>query len=202
MDRIGILAYGSLIEDPGCELSPLIRRRIQNVETPFNIEFSRKSSSRNYAPTVVPVDSGGAAVNATIFVLVEDLDIKKAVDLVWRRETGNEASDNHYNPPERPSVNHVVVGEISDFYGVEKVLYAKIGANISNPTSKQLAELAVSSAREKAGKLRKDGISYLISLKRQEIMTPLMPEYEEEILLATGTQSLEEAYEVASRGSL
>lgn len=202
MKKIGILAYGSLIENPGCEISPLIRLSIKNVETPFSIEFARKSKKRGHAPTVVPVDKGGAPVNATILVLAEDLDIEHVKDLVWRRETGNQTSKNHYTPSVKPSVNHVVVEEINDFHGVEKVLYVKIGSNIENLTPKLLAELAVKSAGGKAGETEEDGISYLISLKRQNIMTPLMPEYEEEILVATGAQSLEKAYDVARRSAL
>jgi len=46
MSNIGILAYGSLIEDPGSEINPLISEH-QTVETPFCIEFARSSSSRN-----------------------------------------------------------------------------------------------------------------------------------------------------------
>lgn len=46
IERIGILAYGSLIEDPGKELKPLIIERIPNVKTPFSVEFARSSSSR------------------------------------------------------------------------------------------------------------------------------------------------------------
>ena len=45
MSKIGILAYGSLIEDLGIELEPLISGRVDGVNTPFNIEFSRSSQS-------------------------------------------------------------------------------------------------------------------------------------------------------------
>lgn len=61
MTRIAILAYGSLIEDPGKELQPLISERIEDVETPFSIEFARSSRSRDGGPTLVPVEVGGAA---------------------------------------------------------------------------------------------------------------------------------------------
>ena len=36
MARITILAFGSLIDDPGEEISPLISDRIKGVRTPFS----------------------------------------------------------------------------------------------------------------------------------------------------------------------
>ena len=41
MSTIGILAYGSLIEDPGTEIKPIIRERKEGITTPFSIEFAR-----------------------------------------------------------------------------------------------------------------------------------------------------------------
>ena len=38
MTIIGILAYGSLIEDPGKEIDPLVCERRERIETPFSIE--------------------------------------------------------------------------------------------------------------------------------------------------------------------
>ncbi len=39
MKRIGILAYGSLIDDPGEEIKGMLDH-IENVETSFKIEFA------------------------------------------------------------------------------------------------------------------------------------------------------------------
>lgn len=50
MSTVGILAYGSLIEEPGKEIEPRIIRRINDIETPFPIEFARSSKSRGGAP--------------------------------------------------------------------------------------------------------------------------------------------------------
>ena len=193
MSKIGILAYGSLIEDPGVELKPLISERISDVNTPFNIEFARSSQSRDGAPTVVPVESYGASVKAVILVLSEVVEIEKAIDLLWRRETRNETSNRHYKNPINPSLNQVVVIEAGELNGINQVLYTKIGANIDSPTPEKLANLAVKSTYENAGSEGKDGISYLMSIKRQNITTPLMPQYEEEILKKVGASSLPEA---------
>ena len=51
---IGILAYGSLIDDPGREIEPLIISGIKEVDTPFRIEFARASRTRDGAPKLIP----------------------------------------------------------------------------------------------------------------------------------------------------
>lgn len=193
MASIGILAYGSLIADPGIELESLILEKIIDIDTPFNIEFSRSSSSRDGAPTVVPVEGYGASVKAVILVLKDTVTIDNAKDILWRRETRNETSSKPYPNPPNPRPNQVVIGEITGLGGVETVLFTKIGANIDSLSSKKLADLAIKSAKGEAGKKDKDGISYLISIKNQNIVTPLMPEYEEEIIKAVGGSSLAEA---------
>ena len=193
MTTIGILAYGSLIEDSGTEISPLIVERQTGVETPFRIEFARKSSSRCNAPTVIPVENGGSRVKATILVLKAGLTLQQAEDLLWRRETRNELSEKHYTRPSQPNSNRVIVKSLETFNGIDVVLYTSIGSNIENPSPTRLAELAIESANNKAGKDGKDGISYLISLKRHDISTPLMPAYESEILRLMNAVSLEAA---------
>ncbi len=193
MSSIGILAYGSLIEEPGKEIEPLIRERRKSIETPFAIEFARKSSTRDDAPTVVPVDSGGCRVEATILVLKAGVSLEKAEDLLWRRETRNECSDKHYSAPSKPGPNKMIVERLENFAGIDVVLYTKLGANITDLSAAKLAKLAIESAKANAGKTGKDGISYLMSVKRQGISTPLMPGYEDEILRETGTSSLEGA---------
>ena len=50
---VGILAYGSLIADPGVEIGPLIVRRIDTL-TPFPVEYARFSATRGGRPTAVP----------------------------------------------------------------------------------------------------------------------------------------------------
>lgn len=195
MTTIGILAYGSLIDDPGTEISPLIGERQAGVETPFKIEFARKSSSRCNAPTVIPVENGGSHVKATILVLKAGVTPQQAEDLLWRRETRNEHSDKHYTRPSQPNPNRVIVESLKTFKGIDVVLYTSIGSNIENLSPTRLAELAIESAKAKAGKDGKDGISYLISLKRHGITTPLMPTYESEILRLMNAVSLETALE-------
>jgi len=192
---IGILAYGSLIGDPGNEIKNATENRIRNVKTPFKVEFARSSTGRDGAPTLIPVEDGGAHVNAVIFVLKEHVTEEEAKDMLYRREMNEVGSQREYSPPENPGPNNVLVEEVDDFYRVDKVFYTKIGANIDDLKPQKLAKLAIESAKADAGAEKRDGISYLINAKKNGIKTPLMPEYEEEILRKTGSQSLEEAWE-------
>ena len=80
--HLGILAYGSLITSPGPEIASLTVERIKNVETPFKVEFARKSKTRGYAPTLIPVDSGGASVKAEIIVIKDHFAPDLAADML------------------------------------------------------------------------------------------------------------------------
>ena len=201
MARIAILAFGSLIEDPGKELQPRIHEHVEGIKTPFSIEFARSSGSRGGGPTLVPVDDGGFPVNAVLLALDSAVGLAEAKDLLWRRETRNESSGKRYVRPTDPGDNDVLVECLEDFHGFDVVLYTKIGANIEVLTPDRLSELAVCSARRKAGANRVDGISYLASVLRQGITTPLTPCYEAAILRKTGARNLDEAHSKI-RGSL
>jgi hypothetical protein len=190
--RVGILAYGSLLEEPGCEIEPLIAGKIAGTMTPFRIEFFRSSPTRGGAPTVVPVENAGAAVRGTVLVL-ERVSLADARDLLWRRETRREGTTQRYRKPAGMDPNQMLAVELADFAGMDVVLYARFGATLFNPTPEELADLAIRSVGTEAGGKGLDGISYLISLKRQGIVTPLMPAYERAVLKRTSAASLEDA---------
>lgn len=191
---IGILAYGSLIDDPGGEIEPYIIKRIE-IETPFPVEFARSSRTRDGAPTLVPVSQGGSTVHAVILVLDREVSESQARDMLWRREIGLVDGSQGYNPPANPNKNSVIVEELIDFEGVDTVFYTKIGQNIEDLTPKTLAKLSIESARKNAGLERRDGITYLINAKNNGIRTPLMQQYESEILRLTEKKTLELARE-------
>lgn len=190
---IGILAYGSLIEDPGIEINPLIVKRIKDVKTPFKIEFARTSKSRDGAPTLVQYKKG-SVVYGQVLVLKDNISLNEAKNLLWRRETRKEGTGKVYTEEQNPSKNKVIVEIEENFSGLDMVIYTKIGSNIEDVTADKLAELAINSAKAEAGKNCKDGISYLISVKRQGITTPLMKVYEKAILATANTTTLESAY--------
>jgi phage I-like protein len=72
-------------------------------------------------------------------------------------------------------------------------LYTKIAGNIDPLTADNLAQHAIQSARAEAQRTPQDGLTYLIAAKRNGIITPLMQEYVEAILAATGADSLDAA---------
>ena len=194
MTSIAVLAYGSLIDEPGTELSPLVTRRIKRVKTPFCIEFARSSSTRDGAPTLVPVAVGGAPVYGVLLVLENTVDRAKAEDLLWRRETRNEGTGKSYPRPPMLGPNKVIIECRFNFAEVEIVLFTKIATNIDRLTPDHLADLAIGSARRGAGAKQMDGISYLISAINNGMSTPLLPKFKDSILEKTGAASLEDAY--------
>ena len=191
---IGILAYGSLIDDPGFEIKGLISKKLNGILTPFKIEFARCSSSLGGAPTLVPVQNGGSQVNAVIFILRDEVSLSKVKDRLYRRELHKEGDLSiKYKDYISSEPNNVRIIEIKSFNQVDTVLYICIQSNIhpENITASYLASKAIASVcRASKGE---DGISYLLNAKRNGIMTPLLPDYEAEVLRQTGTNSLEEA---------
>ena len=193
--KIAILAYGSLIPNPGDELKKHITQVIHNVETPFNIEFSRTSKTRNNAPTLAVVEGYGSKVKGGLLELNQDIDLVNAESMLWRRETWEINSQKNYSPPQVVTVNTMVVERVYKFHGFDIVLYTKLGENLPNTNAKDLAKLAIASAKSESGNQKRDGISYLIDVIAYGISTPLMAEYEYEILRQTKSKNLNDAYQ-------
>lgn len=193
--HLGILAYGSLIDDPGEEIALATAEILHHgIMTPFAVEFARSSRTRAGAPTLVPVTTGGARVPARVFVLRGDVSDQQARDMLWRRETGGKGHAPASFIPPNPRPDEVTIGSIVNFHGIHSVLYTRIAANITPLTPQRLAELALKSTRgaEVAGKGR-DGISYLIAALRNGVRTTLSEAYEEEVLRRTGAATLADA---------
>lgn len=191
---IGIVAYGSIIDDPDSEIQAVTIDRIK-AETPFKVEFARSSRYREGAPTLIPVEDGGSKVNGIVLVLEESVSESEAADMLWRRETNQVGSGKRYSSPVNPGPDTVLIEKLNDFEVIDVVLYTRIGSNIHPLNAEKLADLAINSAKTPTGDKGKDGISYLISAKKAGIVTPLMPEYEKEILRQTGAETLEHAIE-------
>ena len=186
---VGILAYGSLLSAPDVEIKHAWVDTIKKVETPFHVEFARKSRERGNAPTLVPVKDGGATVAGSIYVLNVPED--EGAHILYRQEINRVGSKKRYDPVAATKPGFVKVRRLCRFRGVDVVLYTEIEANINPLTAKSLARLAIRSvARADKGR---DGISYLIDAKRNGIETPLADGYEAEILRQSGRASLEES---------
>jgi hypothetical protein len=187
---VGILAFGSLIDNPGTEIEAALVGRKPNVRTPFGVEFGRSSIKREGAPTLVPLQQGGSPVLAQI--LLVNVSEQEAKDRLWRREVNRVGQGGHYVHHANPGPDTLVIDRYENFEGVGVTLAARFAATIAPLTAVRLAELAIESARrERTGR---DGITYLVDAKRNGITTPLSDAYEQEILRRTQARDLDEAF--------
>jgi hypothetical protein len=188
--KVGILAFGSLINDPGDELKPRIIFRMK-TRTPFPVEYGRYSGkTRGGAPTLVPHRSG-SPVTAEILVLDNEVDVIKAKNMLWRRETRRIGTGEEYR--ERTGPNSVLVHSLNDDPCVGTILFTDFpdDGKVTDPTVEELAEHAIRSVETADEGM--DGISYLINAINCGIETGLTPSYRDEILRRTNSPTLEEA---------
>ena len=211
---IGILAYGSLLQNPGQEIAPCITERIPAM-TPFAIEYARSSQGRSGAPTLVPVSQSiGKPVTGQIFILDSRVSLVEAYNILYRREI-NRIGDRTciYNDSEqRKKKNGVLVEQVKEFCNTSVVLYASLKPNLPeilredvshNEKVKKLAHLAMDSINIETFASQCDGIQYLADNLAFHIITPLSLSYKEYILKQTGASSLPEArLEIARRKGL
>jgi hypothetical protein len=195
---IGILAYGSLISDPGSEINERIERIIKNVETPFAVEYARRSMTRSCAPTLVPVPiEKGISVNASVMVLKEDTQLPQVLDMLYRREIHRVGDSNKvYKEPADPDTHNLRIMQEKSFAGLDIVLYTKFPANfgaiLDNSFSNQeKADLLCSAACESLTKdtfqNELDGIQYLTEAINSGVKTCLTELYKQAILRKAGT---------------
>jgi len=200
--KIGILAFGSLIKNPGDEIKNIELIRI-DCETPFKVEYSRISQSRSNAPTLIPVENGakGKKVQAKLIILKPKISLDVAKSILWRREIHTSDKKRVYNEPENPTPKNVLIRELDNFCNTEKVIYTAfiVQPEFKDLTPDKLADFAISSILEEAGRKEKDGIRYLLSAKNCGIETELSKEYEEKLLEKSKTKTLEEAIEKLDR---
>lgn len=189
--KLGIIAYGSLIDEPGEELEAQITQHVK-CETPFKIEYARLSKTRGMAPTLIPVSEGGSTVNAVILALKDDLAEADAKSILWRRETRRK--NKTYEIPNPVTANSILVESVDNFNGFEKVLYTRIGSNIEEEiTPEVLANYAINSILTQAGIDKKDGLRYLSTAINNGIITPLTNDYVAKILEIIPANSLDSA---------
>jgi len=200
---IGILAYGSLLADPGAELAEAIVER-RPAMTPFPIEYARSSKGRAGAPTLVPAEIG-SPVKAQILVMRPDIQEHEIQNRLYRREI-NRVGDQeclYDDAAQRSKENAVVIKALRDLAGVPTVFYTSLKANIPEVLSaglsdeekaERLAELAVASVKPETYAAGRDGIRYLDDAIRYGIVTPLTELYRAAILRRAGdAPDLEEA---------
>ena len=186
---VGILAYGSVIDDPGDEIAPLIVGTTRDLMTPFGIELARASDTRGGAPTLVPMDSGGMSAPAALLQLRTDL--KTAKDLLYRREIRKIGTGRTYSDPSPDDTKRMRIVTLQEFGGVAHAIYAAFPANIVPLSAAELARRAIESVAK--ADVGKDGVSYLIDAIRNGTKTPLMDAYQQEVLEQTGCLDLASA---------
>lgn len=193
MKALGILAYGSVIDNPGKEIEAATENKLELKETPFPVEYAYASERRNGAPTLVPVESGGAKVACVVFVLKDGISEQQASNILYRREIHQSGSKKEYSFPEEGKENTIYIEKISNFNSVQTILYTKILPNITPLTAEELAKRAIESALSKAGDAGLDGVSYLKKTKSSGIKTILSAEYEKAILKSVQADNLDQA---------
>lgn len=193
MKALGLIAYGSVIGNPGKEIIEATDSKLENQQTPFNVEFAHASKYRNGAPTLVPVEDGGSRVACVVFLMKEGVSEKDAANMLYRREIGQPGSGKEYPTPEKGKKNTVYIEKIDNFNGIQTVLYTRILPDITPLNAKELARRAIESALSEAGERGIDGISYLKNAKTSGIQTPLTSEYEKAILNSTQATNLDES---------
>jgi hypothetical protein len=112
---LGILAFGSLIDSPGAEIeAALVGRKLQ-IRTPFGVEFARSSTKRGGAPTLVPLEQGGAPVLAQI--LLVNVSEQEAKDRLWRREINRVGQGGDYTGHSNPGANTLIIDRYENSKG-------------------------------------------------------------------------------------
>lgn len=179
-DNIGIFAYGSLLTDPGGEIGPHVIDRIQ-CESPWPVEYARRSDSRGGAPTLV-IHSKGSKVKGAILVLNLKRNEEARVCEWLRVREG------------RTSRGNIKSMELN---GLKLVLYADLPATIPDEelTPEYLADCAIASV---PSLLDRNGIAYLADNIAKGIGTPLTDAYSSAILRKTRSADLREAIEAAA----
>ncbi|WP_367389061.1 hypothetical protein [Lewinella sp. LCG006] len=194
--KIGILAFGSLVDDPGDELIKHITKPRIKVETHFMVEYCRSSNGRNGAPTLVPVQEGGSTVQAYILPLL-GVSLSKAKNMIYRREINKPGEvSNLYHHTDTPSINKTIIDEHKNIHGFDILLTARLQPNLDEVTPEVLADLAIKSARGNSIVKDRDGITYLWRNISNGIITPLTSSYEQSILDKLNVETLEEAISI------
>jgi hypothetical protein len=214
---VGILAYGSLLSNPGRELAQWLDTSPIRVETPFRVEFARSSEHRAGAPTLVPISGPhGSPVSASILVLKDwpegrtSKKIEEVEAMLYRRERGRDGDLNdRYDDKRQRSCRDGIVIERSYQLQVPLVLYATLPPNLlpvldpqgraTKDVANELARRAVKSLNKETFASRRDGIAYLADVINCGISTPLTQPFKEAILLQTGANTLEEARQIVAR---
>ena len=181
---LGILAYGSLLNDQGDSIQSHVTAR-RPVQTEWPVEYARDSSGRGGAPTLVRHRAGGLVRGAILMLDMWDWDIERVRK--WLREREG-----------KPDPSAIKSQKISDRL---TVLYADLDATIPDDqlNAEHLADLAIASVPRAC---ERNGIRYLADNIKAGVFTPLTLAYRDAILKKTGAANLAEAERIVRERSL
>lgn len=191
---IGILAYGSLITHPGHEIESVLDYVIPDVQTPFPVEYARRSQSRAGAPTLVPMPTGcGASVKAVVLVLKKYTRKKKAMNFLYRRELHREGDLKVFydDQSQRKKRDALIIESLKNHCGLTVVYYAALKPTFikildDNPSQDEkadvLAEAAIASVTQETYKKELDGMQYLADNIEAGVITELTEDYRQALL--------------------
>lgn len=197
---IGILAYGSLISEPGPEIRSVLDHVIPEVQTLFPIEYARRSQSRAGAPTLVRVDFGNPVIGK-ILVLKDLVTSQYAKDMLYRREMHRESimsiiyDDEKQRNKHSKKLSPVLIECHKEFHGISEVYYTQIESNFPEILSKEiskdekadfLADAAIKSINLDTYGQGLDGIQYLADNIDAGVITSLTEVYQKAILQKAG----------------
>ncbi|MBU4502272.1 MAG: hypothetical protein KKA79_06755 [Nanoarchaeota archaeon] len=175
-EHIAILAYGSLIWEPGEEIKQHIIAVVDCI-TPFNVEYAQRSyKSRGGAPTLTKISGIGNKTRAKLLVLDYHNTIegkKKVYSLICQRENTPKKEWNDEAEPPKP----IYITNLEDY---DSVFYCAFKGEPENTiTSENLVNWAKESviACNKEGKIENNGVRYLINCYKNGVVTPLTEEY-------------------------
>lgn len=166
--RCGILAFGSLIWEPG-QLEKLRKIDEREYETPWPVEFAHSSTYRGGAPTLVRVTHGKKVMGRLYLYSNDAQEVIQALADRERTKLDKIGSFTHLGIP---------------------IYFADLSLNITPLTPNQLAKLTIESVKKCPGR---NGILYLRKCIEHGINTELTPEYTAAILRETKTKNLNEA---------
>lgn len=170
---VAVLAYGSLIDEPGPELAAVIAGR-RPCRTPFGVEYGRASQRWGGGPVLVP-HPRGAPVAGTLLLLAPGIALGAAVEMVAAREG-------------LPDARGVVA---VDLPGERLVIAASLPRNLPAPDMRPGALARRAAASVAHGE--RNGVAYLRRALASGIATPLTAAYRAELLRLAGADTLEEA---------
>jgi hypothetical protein len=193
---IGILAYGSLLSNPGPEIRSVLDYVIPDVVTPFPVEYARRSLSRTGAPTLVQVDFGNP-VNGIILVLKDHVTSQNAKDMLYRRERHKESKMSlvYDDEKQRKKQGSVLIEYLKNFHRISEVYYTQIESNFPEILSKEiseevkadlLADAAIKSINLDTYGKGLDGIQYLADNIDAGVITSLTEVYRQALLQKAG----------------